>query len=346
MMRPAKAAKAFALTFGVTTIWASEPFVHLPTTISDEAAAVIRMMPDPSLQPASPDPEDVDAWVVAQEAAAARNLERQKPLIERLAPDIEEDTIGDVPVLDIKPAGWTDNGKVLVYTHGGAYTFQSAESTLVSSTLMADASGLRVISVDYTLAPQAQWEEITDQVVAVFKALNSQGYEMADIAIYGDSAGGSLAAGVVLKMRDMGMGMPAAIVLWSPWSDIADVGDTYETLKHAEPFYTYRDHLSRSALAYADPEDHSHSYVSPVYGDYSKGYPPTLIQGGTKEIFLSNFVRHYQALDMAGQDVTLDLYDGMVHVFQAFLAGTPESDLAVSKSAEFLNEHLLDGDQE
>ena len=163
---------------------------------------------------------------------------------------------------------------------------------------------------------------------------------MKDIAIYGDSAGGGLAAGSVLKMRDQGMGMPAAVVLWSPWSDITETGDTYVTLKHAEPSYIYENVLKPSANAYADPKDQKHPYVSPVYGDYTKGFPPTLIQGGTKEIFLSNFVRHYQALDAAGQTVKLDLYEGMIHVFMVAIPDSPESKLALSKVDAFLKEHL------
>jgi acetyl esterase/lipase len=216
----------------------------------------------------------------------------------------------------------------------------SAKSTLGSSALMADVTGLRVISVDYTLAPHAKWQQVTDQVISVFEALRKQGYAMKDMAIYGDSAGGGLAAGSVLKMRDQGMGMPAAVVLWSPWSDITDTGDTYVTLKHAEPSYLYDRVLKPSADAYADPKDQKHPYVSPVYGDYTKGFPPTLIQGGTKEIFLSNFVRHYQALDTAGQTVKLDLYEGMIHVFQAALPGSPESKTALMKVDAFLKQHL------
>jgi acetyl esterase/lipase len=81
-------------------------------------------------------------------------------------------------------------------------------------------------------------------------------------------------------------------------------------------------------------------YVSPVYGYCTKGFPPTLIQGGTKEIYLSNFVRHYQALDAAGQTVKLGLYEGMVHVFQAAIPNSPESKLALSKVDAFLKEHL------
>jgi acetyl esterase/lipase len=227
-----------------------------------------------------------------------------------------------------------------VYTHGGAYTLQSAESTLASSALVADRTGIRVISVDYTLAPHSKWKQTIAQVITVFNELKKQGYAMADIAIYGDSAGGGLAAGVVLKMRDEGMGMPVAVVLWSPWADITETGDTYETLKLAEPMYIYEKHLKHSADAYADPKDQKNPYVSPVYGDYTKGFPPTLIQGGTKEIFLSNFIRLYQALDSDGQKVKLDLYEGMSHVFQAFMPDTPESKRALGKVDAFLKQHL------
>jgi len=112
-------------------------------------------------------------------------------------------------------------------------------SSLASSVPVATDTGLRVLSIDYTLAPHEKYDTITDQVINVFQALVKQGYRMSDIAIYGDSAGGSLAAGTVLKMRAMGLELPAAVVLWSPWSDITETGDTYHTLKEHEPLYRY-----------------------------------------------------------------------------------------------------------
>jgi len=326
-----------------SNVWAAQTeasYAHIPTTVSEEAAAIIRMLPDPSLKPAAPAHDDIEAWTAIQGEMAAFGIKRSKPLVDKLEPIVTEMELGGVPVLDIKPRNWKDNGKVMVYTHGGAYTLFSAHSTLGSAALMAESSGLRVISIDYTLAPHAKWQQITDQVVSVFKALREQGYAMMDMAIYGDSAGGSLAAGSVLKMRDKGLGMPAAVVLWSPWSDITDTGDSYFTLKGADPAYLYDKQLKTSADAYADPKDQKHPYVSPVYGDYTKGFPPTLIQGGSKEIFLSNFIRHYQALDTAGQIVKLDIYEGMIHVFQAALAGTPESKIALGKVDAFLKQHL------
>jgi acetyl esterase/lipase len=101
-------------------------------------------------------------------------------------------------VLDIKPKGWRDSGKLLVYTHGGAYTFFSARSALPSAVVAADATGLRVISVDYTMAPADKWDRVTDKVVAVITPIQREGGRLRDMAIYGDSAGGGLVPGAVL----------------------------------------------------------------------------------------------------------------------------------------------------
>ena len=269
------------------------------------------------------------------------DLFRSQSFIDIYQPNITETKLGGVNVLDIKPKNWHDNGKVLVYTHGGAYTLLSANSSLSSSILAADATSLRVISIDYTVAPFSKWNQTTDQVISVIQALkDQQGYSLDDIAIYGDSAGGGLATGSVLKMRDGGMGMPAAVVLWSPWTDVTQNGDTYFTLKDADPLLTNNQLLKNSADAYANPIDQKNPYVSPVYGNFSKGFPPTLIQGGTKEILVSDFVRLYQGLDQADVPVKLDIYEGMPHVFQYILIKTPESDISLSKMNNFLREYL------
>jgi acetyl esterase/lipase len=228
-----------------------------------------------------------------------------------------------------------------VYIHGGAHTFHSAHSTLPISALVADATARRVISIDYTVAPQAKWQQASDQVLAVLQALEPE-VKIGDIALFGDSAGGALAAGSALKMRDKGMAMPAAIVLWAPWADITDRGDSATTLKHADPSYLYDKHLKPAADAYAAPRDQKNPYVSPVYGDFSKGFPPTLIQGGTREIFLSHFVRLYRAIDSAGGVAVLDLYEGMTHVFQPAIPDAPEGKACVAKMDKFLKLHLKD----
>jgi acetyl esterase/lipase len=133
--------------------------------------------------------------------------------------------------------------------------------------------------------------------------------------------------------------MPSAVVLWSPWLDLTGSGDTYFTLKNEDLFLSYDSLLENAADSYAAPADQKNPYVSPVYGNFSKGYPPTLIQGGTIEIFLSDFVRLYQALDQVNIPAKLDIYEGMPHVHQ-YLYKIPESKIALSKMNEFLQTYL------
>ena len=203
---------------------------------------------------------------------------------------------------------------------------------------MARATVLRVISVDYTTAPFAKWKEIQEQVVSVFKDLNKQGFAMKDIVLYGDSAGGGLAASTVLNLRDRGMGMPAAVVLESPWVDISDAGDTQRTLEYTDPLLHYDPLLKTSAIAYADGLKLTDPRVSPLYGDFSKGFSPSLITDGTKCIFLSTSVRLYQALEAARQDSKLDIYEGMWHVFQT--SPSPETEVSLKKIKAFFYQHL------
>ena len=317
--------------------------IFVPTTISAEAQEVLNnLSAGRGYTRPVPAPDNLEAWRIVHETLESGPLAQSKNIAAANNVTVTEATIGGVPVLDIRPAIWLSDGpngsKVLVYTHGGAYTLFSAGSTLGSSAQMSRATGLRVISVDYTTAPFANWSEIQEQVISVFEALLAQGYTMNDIAIYGDSAGGGLATSTVLNLRDQEMGMPAVVVLWSPWVDLTDRGDTLQTLKEDDPQLTYSTVLGPSALAYADGLDLGDRRVSPLYSDFSKGFPPTLIQGGTKEILLSTAVRLYRTLDTAGQEVTLDIYEGMPHVFQQ--QPIPEAQLAINKSAAFILKHL------
>lgn len=320
----------------------SKTFVPVPDTVSPEARKFLESHVDPATMPQWPAPTDLAAWKKLWEAEERRNEPNVQATLARFEPAVVERKLGGVRVLDIKPKGWTNNGKVLVHAHGGAYAMCSARSRLQSSVPPAHVTGLRVISVDYTLTPAGTWTTVTDEMLAVVAALRKEGYKLEDIGMYGESAGGALTAGSVLKMRDQGLGMPAAIVLWSPWADITDRGDSSITLKAFEPNHVYEKHLKPAADAYAAPRDQKHPYVSPVYGDYAKGFPPTLIQGGTREIFLSHFVRQYRAIDDAGGLAILDLYEGMPHNFQTRpqLFDAPESRTALKKMAAFVKKHL------
>ena len=309
-------------------------YFYIPATVSDSAKKVLD-----AANGAWPDSDDLEGWKKLWETEEEKALPQNEEILNHWEATAEEKILGGVPVVDIKPKDWIDNGKVLVYTHGGAYVLYSAKTTYTNSVPVASITGLRVVSINYTVAPFSKWNQTTDQVVAVIKELQKD-YALTDIAMYGDSAGGGLTPGSILKMIDQGLGMPAAVVLMSPWTDITETGDTYQTLKQADLVLGYPYTLANAAGAYADPIDQRNPYVSPVYGNYSnsKDFPPTLIQVGTKEIFLSNAIRYYQKLDRAGIPVKLDPYEGMWHVFQSF--GVEESFIAIEKMSVFLAEHL------
>jgi epsilon-lactone hydrolase len=315
----------------------------IPATISVEASNAYRRFLDHFIaivgeQPTAATKSAID-WK-AQRAQADRLCTIVQPALDNLQPRVTESIFAGVPALHVKPRTVEHGSRALVYVHGGAYTMFSARSTLLSAAQMADAAKLEVYSIDYTLAPDANWRTITDQVVAASSAV-MQNYGPKSVGMFGDSAGGALVAGSVLKMRDQGLPIPGALVLHAPWSDITATGDTYTTLADAEPILAL-DALKDSADAYADPADQNHPYVSPVYGDYSRGFPPTLIQGGTRDIFLSNFVRQYRAIVDAGGQATLDLYEGMPHFFFFAMGSTPEGRVAYAKAAKFWRDNLKD----
>ena len=314
---------------------------HVPTTISEAAQEMMskndRVVRDQGANLPKGDAKS-ELWIEKQqyfENAVKRGLADIKKFYK---PSISEIILGGIRAVDIKPHDYRPNDKVIVYIHGGAYVVFSADVTIASVLPLAEATGTRILSIDYTLAPHSKFQNTTDQVATFYKELLKQ-YDAKNIAVYGDSAGAALATGSLLKIRDQGIELPAVLVLWSPWSDIDQIGDTYYTLSHNDPLLVYPDFLENAALAYAPKSEFKNPYVSPVYGDFSKEFPPTLIQVGSKEIFLSNAIRLYRALDNQQKMVKLDVYEGMWHVWQGHYL-LPESINAVNNTKRFMFKYL------
>jgi len=316
-------------------------FNPVPTTISDEAQDFIRGLPDPATYPASPAPDDIEGWRRLREKQELRARPRMDAIKDEFGAKIIPGRMGGVPILDIRPATWQKSAPVIVFIHGGGYTLGSAASSLAASIPLAHDSGMRVISIDYSTAPAAGFREILDEATSVIRALYAVGFKPENVALVGVSAGGGIAMGATLKMRDDGTEPVGAIVLWSPTADLSNGGETWTTLRHVEPAFDAKKQLNSVGQTFAPVSELTNPYVSPVYGQYDDRFPPTLIQGGTRETLLSGFVRLYRVIDSAGADARLDLYEGMVHAFQEIAYGLPESGLARQNSIRFLRQHLV-----
>lgn len=310
----------------------------LPSTISPEWQDVLRGIDGADAPPV--ELADDAAWSERHGQREEQANADAEAALARTGASIRERTLGGLPALEVTPRTLRDESRLVVHLHGGGYAFGSPRASLATTADFAHATGLRVLSLDYPRSPAAKWNVTVPAVVAALAVLEAEGRPLASVALFGESAGGGLAAGATLALRDEGRALPGALILWSPWTDVTETGDSYATLREAERGYRYDAHLRPLALAYAAPEDQKHPWVSPVYGDFTKGFPPTLIVGGTRELFLSNFVRLYQAIESAGGSAKLDLYEGMPHMFPHFLPESAETKLAHAKSRRFLDEHL------
>ncbi len=278
--------------------------------------------------------EDFDT-AAARSAVFAEQL--GKVAIDALGTAATKRTLGGVPTLDVTPKDYADDGSVIVYVHGGGFVSGSARANLLTAAYAASTSGRRVISVDYTIAPRGTWDVILDQVAAVWNAL-LEGGDPAKMGLFGDSAGGCIVAATALLLRDRDIPLPAALIMLSPVTDLAGEGDTTVTLAPVDYLDSSVRELARQA--YAPNADLMNPLVSPLFGDFSMGYPPVLLQVGTREMLLSDSVRLHRKLRDAGQSSRLELYEGMPHVFQGLLADAPEGRAAWAEMAAFWSDHL------
>ena len=278
---------------------------------------------------------------------AAKADDEKRPLSDEVAKklgmSVSNEVIGGVNVLRLTPKSFDQkDGRILIYTHGGGFVVFSASVELVLPSLLGTDLGIQIVSIDYTLAPRGTYQFVTDQITAVYRGLLESGHNPRQIGMFGDSVGGNITAASVLKMRDLGLALPAALLLISPNTDLSMDGDTRMTLGacDGDPVLSTST-FGMMAKVWA-PDGHlNNPYASPVHGDYSAPYPPTLIQGGTRELLLSDFVRLYRALIDGGKEAILDVYEGMPHVFQARFPEIPETRAAVNRASRFFNEKLL-----
>jgi len=281
-----------------------------------------------------PEPDDILGWSKLQERVERYALPESDRLVERLSPAIAGFSIGGVPVLDVRPRHWNQENKVAIYMHDGGFMLYSAASTLGRAALFADDTALRVISVDYTLVPLSTFDEITDQVVTVVQTISNQGYKLEDILMLGDGSGCGLAVAAILKIRNLGLGLPAAAVLISPYIDLSSADDSDYTRHPAISSSLNESFVSETNILKGFGRRwRTHSV--PVYADFFKGFPATLIQGSTQGPWLNDFFRLYHVLDIAGVRVRLDLYEGMPHGFQFRTPDALESQRARRKWREF-----------
>jgi len=238
------------------------------------------------------------------------------------------------------PAAWVSTpevvkDKVILYLHGGGYIEGSITSHKDLAQRISRVSKAKVLLLDYRLAPEHPFPAALEDSTRAYRWLvDTEGYLSQNIVIAGDSAGGGLTVATLVKLRDEGMTLPAAAVCLSPWTDLTLAGNSMKEKVHEDPFIT-PDNIMFFARLYLGQTDPKNPYASPLYANL-KDLPPLCIQVGTAEVLLDDAIRLATRAKEVGVEVQLDIWEDMIHVFQAFGVLAPESQEGIEKIGEFI----------
>lgn len=224
--------------------------------------------------------------------------------------------------------------QVLLYLHGGGFVFGLTPPHLQMGAYLAQKMSLRILMVDYRLAPQHPFPAALEDCAGAYGWLIKQDISAQNIVVAGDSAGGNLTLTLLLKLRDMGELLPAAAVCLSPVTDLTQdkIRPGYQDPllpPQAMQFYT---------RSYVGNHDAHNPFISPVWGDL-RGLPPLLIHAGEDEILRDDAVRIEELARAAKVDVRLEIYPRMWHVWQLNLA-LPQAVQSLDDIAHFLRAHI------
>jgi acetyl esterase/lipase len=268
--------------------------------------------------PVGPEPalDDVDAWLRRVKEGDAYLIERFGGV--ELPVDVQDTEIAGVHTFVIRADGVPDDPSTPIYLdiHGGALVIGGGEACRLMGSVWALTTGMIHWAVDYRMPPLHPYPTPLDDCMAVYRALLER-RAPADIFVGGGSAGGNLSAALIARARDEGLPMPAGLVLMTPELDLTESGDSFTTNLGIDNVLGL---LMQTNLLYANGHDLTHPYLSPLFADVA-GFPPTFLQAGTRDLYLSNTVRMHRKLRNAGVDAELHIWEAMPH---GGFGGAPE----------------------
>jgi len=245
----------------------------------------------------------------------------------------EEVNAGGVPSAWVWPPEVT-SGCAVLYLHGGGYIAGSIRTHRPLAARISRAARAPVLLVDYRLAPEYPFPAAVCDATSAYRWLLGRQFSPSKLAVAGDSAGGGLAIASMIALRDDGVELPAAGVCLSPWLDLAMTGASVATNEGKDPVLRRAD-LEFMAARYLGAADPRTPTASPLYARLA-GLPPLLFQVGTDEILLDDARRCAERARREGVSVELEVWEGMIHVWQFAVGLIPEAARAVRRVGGFV----------
>lgn len=231
------------------------------------------------------------------------------------------------------PAEPRDDG-VILYIHGSGYNLCSTRTHRPLVSRIAEQSNLAVFSTEYRLAPKHVFPAAAEDVERAYDWLLDQGWRPDQVLVAGDSAGGHLTLDLALVLLRAGRELPAGLVMMSPLADVTGALCAHREQVRPDPMLSAAGvgRLLAHYLAGADPR---HPRLTHVVAP-DEVLPPTLIQAGGAEMLAGDAHHIHDMLAASGTDVTLEVWPGQMHVFQAAPRAVPEADKALRRATRFM----------
>ncbi len=250
---------------------------------------------------------------------------------------MEDRAINGITALWTTPPELKHKDKVMIFIHGGAWIVNSRKTQMKLQADVATSLGVKVVSIEYPLAPEHPYPAALNDIVAAYKGIISE-YQAENTGIFGTSAGGGLTLATLLRLKADGLPLPAASAPLSPGADMTASGYLYRTVGLQDPILPPNGAYT-AMQAYVGKADSKDPLVSPVFGDYT-GMTPMFLLCGTGEIVASDAIRVAARARNQGVDVTLLVSDGMWHVPIGNGTGVPELQLAFDEMIKFFRRHM------
>lgn len=243
-----------------------------------------------------------------------------------------------VPSLRIVPVN-ADEDAAIVFYHAGGYSSGSLIGHAAYAAALCEAAGVIGFLPDYRLAPEARFPAAIDDCCAAYQAVIALGFDPAKVALAGDSAGGGIVFAVAQDAIASGANVPGCIYAMSPWADLTQSGVSYDTRAASDPLLS-RAALSDLANIYLGDHDATDPRASPLFGAFD-AFPATMIDAGANEVLLSDATRLADRLAMAGGEVELRVWEGLIHIFPWFAKEITDGAVANARAGSWIRRQLL-----
>ena len=230
-------------------------------------------------------------------------------------------------------------GQAVMHLHGGWFNFGSAQAFRHFAGHIAAHAGVAAFVPDYRLAPEHPFPAAAEDVRACDFGLVEQGFSK--IAITGDSAGGTLALGLLAHLAANSDGASKALVggvALSPVTDLSLSGESWSTRAAADPYFA-KPQATELVNSYLHGHDPTDPLASPLHADLA-GLAPVRVHVGDDEVLLDDSVRFVEHAIASGVDARLDVWEGMVHGFLGGAGRLTASNEALQLIGEFLNDRF------